>query len=205
MIAVIDYGGGNLQSLLAAIASQAQSFVVTDDPGRLRDADAAILPGDGAFGATMNALRARKLDREIEQFIRCGKPFLGICVGMQLLYDGSDEFGAARGLGIFAGTVSRFVGAPRLPHIGWNALTPTASHPFVRGLRSGDYVYFMHSYRAPVGPSTLATSTHGMPFCAIAADGNTVGTQFHPEKSQRTGAQLLKNFFSMTQTKEYHS
>lgn len=197
MLAVIDYGGGNLGSLLAALRRRDASFTITDDPGTLAQAGAAVLPGDGAFAATMRALKQRGLDRAILSHVHAGKPFLGICVGMQVLFEESDEFGAARGLGVLPGRVSRFVSAPRIPHMGWNNLEVCGSHRFVEGLGSQPYAYFLHSYRAPVGPDTVAACTHGERFSAIVARGNLMGTQFHPEKSQRTGAQLLDNFLRL--------
>jgi glutamine amidotransferase len=197
MLAVIDYGGGNLGSLVAALRRRGAAFAITDDPLTVADAQAAVLPGDGAFGATMRALSARGLDRAILAHVHAGKPFLGICVGMQMLFDESDEFGRTPGLRILRGSVSRFADAPRIPHMGWNELEPVAPHPFVAGLERNAYAYFLHSYRAPVGPDTVAACTHGERFAAIVARGNVMGTQFHPEKSQRTGARLLDNFLRL--------
>lgn len=156
-----------------------------------------ILPGDGAFGATMDALRSRGLDRVIERAVEQSVPFLGICVGMQVLYESSNEHGVSRGFGVFPGEVRRFSAAPRVPHMGWNDLEVVSPHPFVNGLKSGEYAYFLHSYCAPVGPNTLAACTHGERFAAIVARGNVMATQFHPEKSQDTGAKLLDNFLAI--------
>ncbi len=197
MLAVIDYGGGNLGSLLAALRKHGAPFIVTADPDELSSATAAIFPGDGAFSATMDALRSRRLDRALVEIISSGKPFLGICVGMQILYESSDEFAESRGLGLFAGNISRFIGAPRVPHMGWNSLEPIAQHPLVEGLQAGDYAYFLHSYRALVGEETVIATTHGERFSAIVARANLMGTQFHPEKSRQTGALVLKNFLRL--------
>jgi glutamine amidotransferase len=197
VLAVIDYGGGNLGSLVAAFHRRSAAFVITDDAVSLSQADAAVLPGDGAFGATMQALHERGLDRAILQHIAGGKPFLGICVGMQVLFEVSDEFGATAGLGVFRGNVSRFVSAPRVPHMGWNNLEICGTHPFVADVGDEPYAYFLHSYRAPVGADTVAACTHGERFAAIVARGNVMGTQFHPEKSRRTGARLLDNFLKL--------
>jgi glutamine amidotransferase len=197
VIAVVDYGGGNLGSLIAALSRRGADFVVTEDTAVLARADAAILPGDGAFGATMAALRERGLDETLRATIEAGKPFLGICVGMQVLYEQSDEFGEHAGLGAFAGAVRRFERAPRVPHMGWNKLEILRDHPFVRGLAPGAYAYFLHSYRAPVDGNTLAASEHGEHFAAIAARDNVMATQFHPEKSQATGSLLLDNFIGL--------
>lgn len=197
MIAVVDFGGGNLGSLISALGRRGAEFVVTGDAERVAEASAAILPGDGAFGATMAALRERGLDAAIRSGIADGKPFLGICVGMQVLYERSDEHGDHAGLGIFAGTVSRFARAPRVPHMGWNELELVADHPFVRGLGAVPYAYFLHSFRAEVDAYTVAAATHGERFSAIGARGNVMATQFHPEKSQTTGALLLDNFIAL--------
>ncbi|HEY5258537.1 MAG TPA: imidazole glycerol phosphate synthase subunit HisH [Candidatus Baltobacteraceae bacterium] len=194
MLTIVDYGGGNLGSLIGALERRGVDYHVTADPQPVAGARALVFPGDGAFGATMDALRVRGLDLAIREAIEAGTPFLGICVGMQILFDGSTEFGGARGLGIFAGEVARFQRAPRVPHMGWNRLEPTGEHAFAAGLEDGDYAYFLHSYRAPVGPQTVAATTHGDRFSAIVARGNVMGTQFHPEKSQRTGAKLIDNF-----------
>lgn len=199
MLAVIDYGGGNLGSLVAALTRRGARFAIGDDAGTLEQARAAVLPGDGAFGATMRGLRERGLDQAILRHVAAGKPFLGICVGMQILFEESDEFGASSGLGILQGRVSRFESAPRVPHMGWNDLEVIAAHPFLAGLEDRAYAYFLHSYRAPVGPDTIAACTHGERFSAIVARGNVMGTQFHPEKSQRTGARLLDNFLQLTE------
>ena len=197
MIAVVDYGGGNLGSLVSALGRRGATFTVTSDPDAVAAADAAILPGDGAFGATMSALQARGLDAAVRAAIAAGRPFLGICVGMQILYETSNEHGAHAGLGIFEGAVERFTDAPRVPHMGWNELELVREHPFVRGLPAHSYAYFLHSYRALVDGATLAASGHGERFAAIAARDNVMATQFHPEKSQATGALLLDNFIAL--------
>ncbi len=198
MIAVVDYGGGNLGSLVSALERRGAEFVVTADPGAVAAADAAILPGDGAFGATMAALRTRGLDGAVRATIAGGRPFLGICVGMQLLYEASDEYGTHAGLGVLPGAIARFTHAPRVPHMGWNELELLLDHPFVRGLPAHSYAYFLHSYRAAVDvATTLAACEHGERFAAIVARGNVMATQFHPEKSQATGALLLDNFIAL--------
>lgn len=196
MLAIVDYGGGNIGSLIAALRRRNAAFTLTDDPAVLAGAQAAVLPGDGAFNATMQALRERGLDRGIVNFIGAGKAFLGICVGMQVLFEQSDEFGASNGLGVLRGSVSRFEHAPRVPHMGWNRLEIQGAHPFVSGLSGDEYAYFLHSYRVPVGETTVAACTHGERFSAIVARENVMATQFHPEKSQRTGARLLDNFLA---------
>ncbi len=193
-IAVIDYGGGNVGSLLAALERRNAAFTLTEDPVDVGRANAAILPGDGAFGATIGALRDRGLDRAIRGTIDAGRPFLGICVGMQVLFDSSDEFGGADGLGILPGEVRRFADAPRIPHMGWNDLAIERTHPFVAGVSSGAWAYFLHSYRVGATDALVASCDYGERFAAIVARDNVMATQFHPEKSRTTGARLLDNF-----------
>jgi imidazole glycerol-phosphate synthase subunit HisH len=196
-LAVLDYGGGNIGSLVAALERRGVAFELTEDPKHVMAADAAILPGDGAFGATMAALRERHLDRAVREVVAAGKPFLGICVGMQVLFETSDEFGDDVGLGIFHGHVHRFEGAPRVPHMGWNDLRIERRHPFTAGLRGGEYAYFLHSYRVADSDAMVASTDYGGRFAAIVARDNVMATQFHPEKSQRTGALLLDNFLAL--------
>jgi imidazole glycerol-phosphate synthase subunit HisH len=190
----LDFGGGNLGSLVSALQRRGAEYEVSGDPALLERSGAAILPGDGAFGATMRALGERGLDVALRRFIASGRPLLGICVGMQVLYESSSEYGRHAGIGYFPGTVTRLANAPRVPHMGWNQLELVGEHPFTRGIEPGAYAYFLHSYAAPVGPATLAATTHGERFAAIVAQDNVMATQFHPEKSQTTGAVLLDNF-----------
>ena len=196
-VVVIDYGGGNLGSLLAALEREGVDYTVSGDAAVVRAARATMFPGDGAFGATMAALQERGLDAAIRGSIEDERPFLGICVGMQILFERSLEFGAVDGLGILPGSVERFKDAPRIPHMGWNRLETASDHPFVAGLTDGEYAYFMHSYRAAVGPATAAITEHGERFSSVVAQRNVMGTQFHPEKSQSTGATLLRNFLAI--------
>jgi glutamine amidotransferase len=196
-LVVVDYGGGNIGSLVAALDRRGVRFDLTGDAERVAAAGAAILPGDGAFGATMDALRARGLDVAVQALVAARKPFLGICVGMQVLFESSDEFGGDTGLGIFSGHVRRFVDAPRVPHMGWNDLRIEADHPFVAGLRGGEFAYFLHSFRVADSDATVASADYGGRFAAIVARDNVMATQFHPEKSQRTGAVLLDNFLAI--------
>jgi glutamine amidotransferase len=196
-LAVLDYGGGNIGSLVAALERRGVPFDLTANANHVDAADAAILPGDGAFGATMDALRARGLDHAVRKLVDAGKPFLGICVGMQVLFESSDEFGGAEGLGIFSGHVRRFTRAPRVPHMGWNDLTIEREHPFVAGLCGGEFAYFLHSYRVADSDATVASTDYGGRFAAIVARDAVMATQFHPEKSQRTGARLLDNFLTL--------
>ncbi len=200
-IAVIDYGGGNVGSLIAALERRGAAFALTEDPRDVARADAAILPGDGAFGATLDALRERGLDDAVRAAIGTGRPFLGICVGMQVLFDSSDEYGGALGMGILPGEVRRFTHAPRVPHMGWNDLVIERTHPFVAGLSDGAWAYFLHSYRvAGAGDALVASCDYGERFAAVVARDNVMATQFHPEKSRLTGARLLDNFLRIAAT-----
>ena len=196
-LAVIDYGGGNVGSLMAALERRGADVVLTGDPDRGARAEAVILPGDGAFAAVVGALRARGLDQAVRATIGQGRPFLGICVGMQVLFDSSDEYGGAVGFGILPGEVRRFAHAPRLPHMGWNELVIERTHPFVDGLASGAWAYFLHSYRVAGGEDVLASCAYGERFAAVVAREHVMATQFHPEKSRLTGARLLDNFLQI--------
>ncbi len=196
-IAVVDYGGGNVGSLRAALARARAPHVFTDDPAVVDRAAAIVLPGDGAFGATMDALRVRGLDVAIRRAIAEGVPFFGICVGMQVLFERGVEHGEHAGLGILSGTVERFAHAARVPHMGWNTLDVGGDHPFVAGVATGDWAYFLHSYRVAASDAGVATCAYGEGFAAIVARDNVMGTQFHPEKSQRAGARLLQNFLDL--------
>jgi glutamine amidotransferase len=196
-IAVIDYGGGNIGSLIAALERRGADFALTADPAVVAAAPAAILPGDGAFGATMEALEERGLDDAIKATIAAKRPFLGICVGMQVLFDSSDEFGGAAGLGVLPGEVRRFAAAPRVPHMGWNDLVMERTHPFTAGVPTGSWAYFLHSYRVADPASLVASCAYGERFAAIVARDNVMATQFHPEKSRTAGARLLDNFLAI--------
>lgn len=193
-LAVIDYGGGNIGSLVSALHRRGADFTLTEDPAVVDAAAAAMLPGDGAFGATMDALAARGFDAAIRRHVRAGKPFLGICVGMQALFESSDEYGGHAGLGILSGNVRRFVHSPRVPHMGWNDLAIERAHPFVAGLDGGEFAYFLHSYRVVDSTDVVASAEYGERFAAIVARDHVMATQFHPEKSARTGGILLDNF-----------
>ncbi len=194
---MIDYGGGNIGSLVSALERRHVAFHVSGDADLLANAHAAILPGDGAFGATMHALAERGFDGAIVRHVAAGKPFLGICVGMQALFESSDEYGGHVGLGVLPGTVRRFTASPRVPHMGWNDLTIERRHPFVAGLNGGEYAYFLHSYRVVDSTDVVASATYGETFAAIVARDNVMATQFHPEKSARTGGLLLDNFLRL--------
>ena len=202
MIAVVDYGMGNLRSVGKALERVGASVEVTSDAARIARAQAVVLPGVGAFGRCMDNLRAAGLAEPVRRAALSGRPFLGICVGMQILFDESEEFGPVPGLGILRGRVRRFTPARvalKVPHMGWNALTINRAHPVLEGIASGDHVYFVHSYYVDrVDPSIVATTTrYGVEFVSSVADRNLLATQFHPEKSQAIGLRMLSNFAAL--------
>ena len=199
MIALIDYGSGNIRSVFKALQHEGADVQLIGTPERLAEADAVVLPGVGAFSDCVQGIQSRGLWDPLQNWLGSGKPFLGICVGYQLLFDESEEAGdGCRGFGFFAGKVRRFTTPGiKVPQIGWNALSLTPpSHPLWRGLPDIAHVYFVHSYfPAPENPEVvIASSDYGVVFAAAAARGNVAGVQFHPEKSQSVGLRILRNF-----------
>ncbi len=194
-VAIIDSGGANIASLLLAMERLDVPAELTTDPGRLRAASHVILPGVGAAADCMGRLRQANLTETIRAL---RQPLLGICVGMQLLFESSEE-GDVECLGLLPGRVRRIPDRHNLPvpHMGWNQLEFGVRAPLLNDIRPGDYVYFVHSYAAPVNELTLATTTYGDPFAAVVRRGNVYGAQFHPERSARIGAQLLRNFVQL--------
>ena len=201
MIAIADYGIGNLGSVTKGFRHAGAEVVLTGDPEALRAADAIVLPGDGAFAATMEELTTRGLVPVLREAVAEGRPLLGICIGMQLLFEESEEHGRHDGLGLLPGRVRRFDGGLPVPHMGWNRLRVRQAHPFLDG-HADEHVYFVHSYYcdAPVSV-TLATSDYGRDFAAVVGQGSVLGVQFHPEKSQAVGLRLLRNFVRMLEPK----
>ncbi len=201
MIAVLDYGAGNLQSVRKALYFLGCEAAVTDDPARLKEASAAILPGVGAFGDAMACLRRSRLVQPVLDFIHSGKPFLGVCLGLQLLFESSEEAPGVAGLGVLPGRIRRIPGAPglKIPHIGWNDLNFPAPSGLFRGLEEHPYVYFVHSYYLQAADRRDVTSTtqYGVTIDSSVQRGNLFATQFHPEKSGRTGLRILRNFAEM--------
>ena len=198
MIAIIDYGMGNLRSVQKAIEKVGHQAVVTSDPAQVAAADKVVLPGVGAFEDAIGELRRLELARPVIEAIDAGKPFLGICLGLQLLFDMGHENGRHQGLGVLPGEVVRF-DLPKdytVPHMGWNQLNIKRRAPILEGVAEGTYVYFVHSYYVvPKDPQVIATETdYGGPFCSMIWRENVYATQFHPEKSQTEGLQILKNF-----------
>ena len=205
-IAIIDYGLGNLRSVENAFQHLGAEAALTESPADVAAAKAVVLPGVGAFGDGMAGLNQRGLTQALKEAHAAGKPGLGICLGLQLFFESSEESPGAVGLGLFKGTVKKFQGAPysgpnalKVPHMGWNTLAFNGPQPLFAGLADGEFVYFVHSYYvAPTNPEwVLASSDYGMKFCAAAGTGNLMGCQFHPEKSQRAGLKILSNFIKM--------
>ncbi len=196
-IAIIDYGMGNLRSVQKGIERVGYAAEVTRDSARIAAAAGVVLPGVGAFGACMENLRTYGLVDVVGDVIRRGTPFLGICLGMQLLFEESEEFGPVPGLGIFPGRVVRFAESElKVPHMGWNQIRKHNDPPHLRGIENGAFVYFVHSYYvAPDDPSLTATTTeYGIEFTSAIARDNVFATQYHPEKSQTIGLRILENF-----------
>ncbi len=194
-IAVVDYGLGNLGSVLKAFRHVGRPAELTGDPAALRRADALVLPGDAAFGAAIGEIRARGLEEPILQAAAEGRWVFGICIGMQLLFEESDEHGRHRGLGLLKGRVRKLAAGLPIPHMGWNRLRWPGPHPLLSGIEPGSHVYFVHSYFCDAAPETVvATTDYGRDFAAIAGRDNVLGVQFHPEKSQDVGLRLIANF-----------
>ncbi len=222
MITIIDYGIGNLRSMEKALAAVGADVCRTDDPDAVLKADKVVLPGVGAFGACAGEIRRRDgLEDAIHRIIAAGKPFLGVCVGMQLLFDVGEEMGVHQGLGVIPGRVVRFDaatvteshsvlqgaaaeapsieawnGALKIPHMGWNTIHPHREGALLNGLEDGAYFYFVHSFISVPNQSedVLASCHYGIEFAAVVQRNNVYGVQFHPEKSQQNGLQILKNF-----------
>ena len=196
MIAIIDYGAGNIRSIAKALELVGAQVQVTDEPAVVANANAVVLPGVGSGGAAMARMTARGLDGAIREATFQGKPFLGICLGMQLLADHHDE-GEVDGLGLFRGTVRRIPHGPKIPHMGWNRVRPLYRDiPMFAGIESDSYFYFAHSYYVePDDQQGVAALTdYGSPYCSVIVTEQVWGTQFHPEKSGTIGLQLLRNF-----------
>lgn len=203
MIGLIDYGSGNLRSVEKALLKVGADVRVVVDPDEMNEAHAVVLPGVGAFDDCVQALQKQDLLRAVRLFIETGRPFLGICVGYQALFERSEEFNScAAGLGVFQGKVVRFSAKSgiKIPQIGWNQIEiAKADCPLFRGIDSGSYVYFVHSFfPQPVNETIIATRTcYGDTFASSVWKDNVFATQFHPEKSQKIGLQLLKNFVDL--------
>ncbi|MCA9959548.1 MAG: imidazole glycerol phosphate synthase subunit HisH [Anaerolineales bacterium] len=208
-ITMIDYGASNIRSAQKAFEHIGATVVLTEDAEVVRRADKLVLPGVGAFGSGMAGLRQRHLPAAIQEAVQRGIPFLGICVGMQLMFSEGHEMGIHQGLDLLAGKVVRFpemhdpqatTHTLKIPHMGWNQLEPVWESPLLTGINPGDYAYFVHSYYCDPAEETavLARTDYGISFAAIVAKDNLYGLQFHPEKSQQVGLRIIQNFVEMS-------
>ena len=197
-LVVIDYESGNLRSVAKALESIGVSPIVTGDASQIASADAVVLPGVGSGPAAMDALRQRNLVEPIRECVASGRPFLGVCLGLQLLLDRTEE-GGADCLGSVAGRVRRLPDGLKVPHMGWNSVRFKREHPVFKGIPQDSHFYFVHSYYAAPDDETLVAGTtdYGVSFCSIYAKDNVVATQFHPEKSGRIGLRIYENFVAL--------
>lgn len=193
---IVDYGVGNFRNVQKAFQAVGANAEITASVRAMAQADAVVLPGVGAFGDAMNNLGVRGLDKPVLEAARAGKPLLGICVGLQLLFNESEEMGWHQGLGLLQGKVVRFPENLTVPHMGWNQIEPACDHRMLNNIAQGDFAYFAHSYFAVPANSAdiVATTNYGKPFASIVAQENVWAIQFHPEKSQQVGLQILRNF-----------
>ncbi len=196
LVAVVDYGIGNLRSAHKALTRQGADAHLTNDAAVIDEADAVVLPGVGAFGACMRALDSARLTGPVLSAVASGRPFLGICVGMQMLFDGSDESPGVPGLGIIPGQLRRLPPSVKIPQMQWNRVVETRRTYLLDGARSEPWFYFVHSYAADVTDDTMAVCEYGRPVSAIVKRDNVIATQFHPEKSGTDGLALLGAFVS---------
>ena len=194
-IAIVDYQAGNLRSVQKALEKFGARATVTSDAGEIARADALVFPGQGSNDSSMRQLKAKNLVGPIKDFVASGKPFLGVCLGLQLLLEGSDE-GVEPGLGILAGRVRRLPPGTKVPQMGWNQVQFHLEHPVLNGFPSGTYFYFVHSYYADLENKAVVagTTTYGLEFCSAVAWDNVVAVQFHPEKSGTSGLKLYELF-----------
>ncbi|MHB1090870.1 MAG: imidazole glycerol phosphate synthase subunit HisH [Ilumatobacteraceae bacterium] len=197
VIAIVDYGAGNLRSVENALSSLGASFKVVSDADDIHSAGKIMLPGVGHFGQIVRELDARGLREAIVGRINAGALFFGVCLGMQVLFESSDEAKEVVGLGVLAGTVEQFNAPQRVPHMGWNSVSISGVSRLLRDIDDGEYFYFANSFFCPVTASTTATATHGVLFSAVVEYDNVLGVQFHPEKSGRTGLRVLQNFVEL--------
>jgi len=196
MIGIVDYGAGNLRSVEKALARLGHACRITSDPGEIASASGVILPGVGAAAGIMDGLRSQRLVQPILETIRRGTPFLGVCMGLQVLFDWSDEGGGEPCLGVLPGHVRRLPDGMKVPHMGWNSVRQTRPHSLWEGIADNSFFYFVHSYYVePAEPTVVIGETeYGIAFPVAVASGNVMGTQFHPEKSGSVGLKVYDNF-----------
>jgi imidazole glycerol-phosphate synthase subunit HisH len=193
-IAVLDYGSGNLHSVSRALSRAGAEVTVTSSRDDVSRADAALIPGVGHFGHCVRAIRSAGLDTTIKELVASGRPVFGVCVGMQVLFDGSEEDAGTPGLELVGGTVRHLPSSVTVPHMGWNSVEWTGHHPYTEGLDDRSWFYFVHSFAPVVGTDTIGITTHGASFTSVIARDNVFATQFHPEKSGDAGLRLYANF-----------
>ena len=194
-IAVVDYRAGNLTSVLKGLAAAGAAPFVTQEPDEIAAADAIVVPGVGHFAAT-TAISA-PIRAALARSVAAGRPLLGVCLGLQFLFDGSEEAPELRGLGVLPGTCALLRGDVKVPHVGWNTIERRRDSPLLAGIEREGYVYFTHSYAAPIGEGCVASTSHGTPFAAVVERGRVFGVQFHPEKSGEDGMRILRNFVAL--------
>jgi glutamine amidotransferase len=195
-VAIIDYGVGNLRSVEKAFAATGCEASISSDESFLRSAEKLVLPGVGAFAACMRALKERGFDRLVRERASEGTPLLGVCVGMQMLFEESEEFGSMRGLGLLKGRVRKFGNELVVPQVGWNRIHQRRPHALFEGIANGSFCYFVHSFYCEPGDDAVVAgeTEYGRRYASVVAQGNVCGVQFHPEKSQDVGLRMLKNF-----------
>jgi glutamine amidotransferase len=197
-VAIIDYGVGNLRSVEKAFAAMNCKAVVSRDERLLLEAERLVLPGVGAFAACMKALKEHGFEELVRERVKMGTPLLGVCVGMQMLFEESEEFGLSGGLGLLRGRVRRFSNDLLVPQVGWNQVRKHQAHPLLAKIEDGAFFYFVHSfYCEPADEAVIGETEYGAMYASAVAQANICGVQFHPEKSQTAGLQLLKNFAEM--------
>lgn len=198
-VAIIDYGVGNLRSVEKAFAANGVEAIVSNDEKVLRAAERLVLPGVGAFAACMTALREHGFEGLVRERVSAGVPLLGVCVGMQMLFEESEEFGQTQGLGLIKGSVKRFDNRLHVPQVGWNQIQKQREHPLLRDVEDKEFFYFVHSYFCAVEDKrdALAMTEYGDVYASIVARENICGVQFHPEKSQAAGLKVLSNFVAI--------
>jgi imidazole glycerol phosphate synthase glutamine amidotransferase subunit len=197
VITVVNYGAGNLRSVENTLAEVGAEYFITQRAAGIEAAEKLILPGVGHFGQMLSALDSLGLREALVEKARSGAPFLGICLGLQAMFEASEEAPEQKGLALFPGSVRRFPAHFRCPHMGWNEIVPANDSPLFRDLGPKPFVYFAHSYYCPVMEATAATCTYEIPYTAVLQSGNVCGVQFHPEKSGPVGLQMMKNFVEL--------
>lgn len=205
MIAIVDYGMGNLRSVQKGFENAGYSARITSDREEIADARGVVLPGVGAFGDAMNNLKSLGMDQALKDFVKSGRPFLGICLGLHLMFEGGEEYGFHQGLGFLRGKIVRLPDGVKVPHMGWNQVCRVREEKILDGIPDGSYFYFVHSFYAQVeDPQVIgAVTDYGVTIPAIVSQDNMIGIQFHPEKSSSLGMKILQNFGELVRHADY--